>query len=57
MVLTPQMQKVEHGRETRMDGQPLWDCTLPAAKCYQDLLHIMGSDMLIGASKEGKLWV
>lgn len=54
MVLTPQMQKVEHGREARMDDKPIWDCTLPAGQCYQDWLNIMGTHMLIGSSKEGR---
>ena len=55
MVLTPQMQRVEHGRETKQGTQPLWDCTQPAGQCYQRLLNSMGIDMLVGSAQEGQL--
>lgn len=29
---SPQMQKVEHGIETKLGSKPVWDCTLPAGQ-------------------------
>ena len=48
------MKRVVHGKETKMGNQPIWDCSKPPEECYITLLNLMGDDMLMGSSKEGK---
>ena len=48
------MKRVVHGKETKRGDQPICDCSKPAAECYTTLLNLMGDEMLMGSSKEGK---